>query len=139
MSGKNFSVSGLGLRYVLVGLLAFSTDIFFYVVGLSFGLQNFQAKAISFILGMNLSFFLNRAFTFRTRETQFGKVKFVSLYTFSLLVNVSINSILVMKLTQNSQFSKVLAFFAASATAIVINFVGMRYIVFKMEKRVDFD
>jgi len=139
LSDKHFSRIGLGRRYIFVGLLAFSTDVFFYIVGLSFGLPNFQAKAISFVLGMNLSFFLNRAFTFRTSETRFGKVKFVSVYMSSLAVNVSMNSFLVMKLAHDNQFSKLFAFFAASASAIVINFVGMRYIVFKLEKRVDFD
>ena len=129
----------MGLRYFFVGLLAFATDIFFYLVGLSFGLPNFEAKAISFFLGMNLSFFLNRAFTFRRSETRFGKVKFISVYMSSLAVNVSMNSFLVIKLAQDNQFSKPLAFFAASASAIVINFIGMRYIVFKLEKRVDFD
>lgn len=139
MSDKNSSLSGLGRRYIFVGILAFATDMFFYIVGLRFGLQNFQAKAISFVLGMNLSFLLNRAFTFRTGETRFGKIKFVVVYSASLAVNVLMNSFLLMKLAQDSQFSKFLAFFAASATAIVINFVGMRYVVFKLEKRVGFD
>lgn len=88
---------------------------------------------------MTLSFFLNRSFTFRTSETRFGKIKFTVVYLTALLANVSINNFLLTELAQDKQFSKLVCFLIASGTAIVINFVGLNYIVFKRQKRVDFE
>ncbi len=135
----NNNEKGVYKRYVLVGIASISTDLTLYATAISLGLQNFHAKAISFVFGMTLSFFLNRSFTFRTSETRFGKIKFMAVYLSALLANVSINNFLLTELAQDKQFSKFVAFLLASGTAIVINFVGMNYIVFKRQKRVDFE
>jgi putative flippase GtrA len=131
---RNVFTNKVGQRYLVVGFIAFATDMAVYTFGLFIGLHNSQAKAISFIFGMTLSFLLNRSFTFRRSETRYGKAKFASVYLSALVVNVSINNLLLTNLAQDNKFSKFVAFFIASGIAIIINFLGMNFIVFKREE-----
>jgi putative flippase GtrA len=76
------------------------------------------------MFGMTLSFLLNRSFTFRRSETRYGKAKFASVYLSALVVNVSINNLLLTNLVQDNQFSKFVAFFIASGIAMAKSAIG---------------
>ena len=121
----------VGSRFLLVGGVSFSVDTCLYFSGLHIGLNTALSKAISFASGMVVAFVLNKRYTFQTREGQYGKASFVTIYGASLLINISVNSLLLRELNGALLPSEWTAFLVATLISVAINFFGLKYVVFR--------
>ncbi len=119
------------LRYLAVGVVSFSIDSVLYWSFLTYGMEPAISKSISYVSGMISAFVLNKNYTFRRNETNGGKVKFFLVYLSSFSMNVIVNNAVITHFPSHIQGSKTVAFLAASAVAILINYFGMKKIVFK--------
>ncbi len=89
------------IKFVIIGVLAVLTDIICYFIILQmlpeivFGLENeVIAKAISFLCGFSVTYTLNNRWTWRkTDHTKERIIKSLLLYSVSLAINVSLNSL----------------------------------------------
>jgi putative flippase GtrA len=89
------------IKFVIIGLLAVLTDILCYFIVLNllpekvFTLDNeIIAKAISFLFGFTVTYTLNNRWTWRKNDHKKSRIlKSLILYSFSLGLNVSLNSL----------------------------------------------
>ena len=128
---RNGLVRQLG-SFVVIGVLAAVVDFGVYHLLLNLGLWVPVSKGISFILGTTTAYLLNKRFTFTGADTG-GKARFagfVALYGTTFAVNVGMNS-LVLHLLPPMNHGESLAWLVAQGTATAINFVMLRYVVFK--------
>jgi len=118
--------------FLIVGSLTVLVDFLVYR-GLH-GIGNIGvdlAKGISFITGTIFAYFANRIWTFGHKDHATGSVwRFTLLYSMTLTTNVLINGLAL------DIFSKVtgviqLAFLLATGISATINFMGMKWFVFK--------
>ncbi len=99
------------------------------------------AKAISFISGTIVAYLLNKFWTFKKPKRSHSEVaKFICLYLTTLGANVAVNR---MVLDSSSllgstlqQYSAQIAFFAATGTSTVLNYIGQKFWVFKPTDKV---
>lgn len=89
------------------------------------------ANGTAYICGMVYGFFSNRKWAFRDRRliTRETIILFTSLYIFTLLVNVSVNAIMLKFLT-GLHGDNLLSFITAISISTILNFVGLKYLVF---------
>lgn len=117
-------------KFLIVGVSAVLVDYIVYsvshpLIGVLF------AKVLSFVSGSSVSYIANKLWTFN----QGGRgnkdaIKFFLLYMFTLLVNVFINW-LVLFYFYNAFF---ISFLCATGASTVLNFLGMKFWVFKEKK-----
>jgi putative flippase GtrA len=118
--------------FVAIGALSAVVDFGFYHLLLNLGLWVPVSKGISFVLGTTTAYLLNKRFTFTGANTG-GKGRFagfVALYGTTFAVNVGVNS-LVLHLLPPLEHGTSLAWLIAQGTATAINFVMLRYVIFK--------
>ena len=130
-SSRNGLVRQLG-SFVAIGVLAAVVDFGVYHLLLNLGLWVPVSKGISFILGTTTAYLLNKRFTFTGASTG-GRSRFagfVALYGTTFAVNVGVNS-LVLQLLPPMAYDASLAWLVAQGTATAINFVMLRYVIFK--------
>ena len=117
-------------RFILVGLLAVGMDFVVY-----FGLLQVApfiplpiSKAMSFICGAIVSFTGHRSFVFKAhdRHPRYQILPFAILYGSSLIANNLVNSAVL-----NLTGIKIVAWFIAICTSTTMNFLGMKFKVFK--------
>ncbi len=122
MSNTNQQLS----RFLVAGLMAVGTDFVSYLI-LSNFLPIAVAKGSSFILGSIVAFFVNKRWTFEdSSNTGIAMVQFGILYCCTFFANVGVNHITLMWLPG----MKLIAFLAATGTSTVLNFLGMKFLVF---------
>jgi putative flippase GtrA len=118
--------------FIVVGSLTVVVDFLFYRALVWSSLLDIDlAKGASFIIGTVFAYFSNRFWTFGHQSQAPGSAwRFCALYTTTLLVNVMVNSI---ALTQPLQFniSILAAFLLATGVSATLNFIGMKFFVFK--------
>ena len=86
-------------------------------------------KTISFLVGTLYAYITNKIYTFKSNVTFINSIyKFILLYTTTLFVNVFTNSLL---LNYFNKFALQLAFIISTFLSASINFLGMKYFVFK--------
>ena len=114
----------IGLITVLIDYSTYQSMIFFeFNIGIS--------KSIGFVLGTIFSFVTNRNITFNIKNNFFEHlIKFSLLYFSSMMCNVFINNMSLWLLT-NSVKKVQISFIFATFISATINFVGMKYYVFK--------
>lgn len=120
-------------RFLVVGGSAVTTDflVYFALLHVAPGISTSVAKAISFIAGAVLAFVFNRVFVFRAEgAARTQVVPFAVLYLVSLGLNNGVNAALL-----GWGAAKALAWFFATGTSTVSNFVGMKFIVFRRQAR----
>jgi putative flippase GtrA len=90
------------------------------------------ARAISFVVGTTTAYFLNRKFTFEAGHRKgAGQVGgFVLLYTVTFFVAVGVNQLMLTVLPEFSAKPSV-AWVISQATATCINFVMLKWVVFR--------
>lgn len=90
------------------------------------------ARAISFVAGTTTAFFLNRKFTFvGGRQSGAGQIGgFIALYTVTFFVAVGMNRWM-LHLLPESVWKTTLGWVVSQATATVINFVMLKWVVFR--------
>ncbi len=145
-------------RFIVAGVSAVATDSASYFVLLNW-LEPSWAKAISFVLGSVVAYVINKFWTFSQQQKSGAEVlRFVALYLSTLGANVSVNALVLWlaslalpalglsswglsswglnswdyELGSNTlQLDKIAAFLAATGTSTVLNFIGMKFWVFK--------
>jgi len=120
-------------RFLITGVSAVLIDFAFYRLGMFFGLPPAIAKTVSFLTGTVFAYFANRHWTFEAGHlvADWHEIaRFVATYGFSLVANVGINAALLAMLGRN-EMSIGLAFIIATGVSAILNFLGMKFIVFR--------
>jgi len=133
------------MKFTLIGIFAVFVDLIFYYTFLnvlpkdsSLIIKNEEiSKALSFLCGMTFSYFLNKFWTWKKKDRSKRRVaKFALIYGISLLVNVTVNSVLIF-LLHNYKYlidlpnKYLIAFLGATCVSALINFAGQKFWVFK--------
>lgn len=132
------------LCFIVIGVLATLTDFIVYWM-LHTVLFYSLAKTISFLSGSIVAYFLNKFITFKQKHHSAREImRFAALYASTLIINVAVNSLAIILLTQFSSAMKfdfnqinitqtiiVFSFLGATAVSMVLNFIGQKYWVFK--------
>ena len=116
-------------RFFFSGCSAVATDFTVYFLLLDH-IGHSPAKLISFISGTLVAYILNKFWTFEAKQRSYIEViKFCCLYCTTMGANVGTNKLVLLL------FPKwiLLAFLAATGVSTVLNFIGMRYWVFRYE------
>lgn len=91
-------------------------------------------KGLGFIVGTVFSYFANRFWTFSQVSPGRGSpIRFVVLYTATLCANILGNS-LVLDLLMGAVFRVEAAFVIATSISAMLNFLGMKYFVFRADE-----
>ena len=130
-------------RFIVSGLCAVGTDMFFYYL-LSWFMGLSVAKGISFCLGTVTAYLMNKYYTFGQKQKSWREIgRFAVVYAVSLSANISVNFIslyvlaggtLVGETFWGADVHKLLAFLLATGTSTCINFIGQKFWVFKPNK-----
>lgn len=115
-------------RFLVVGSLTVLVDLIAYRSVLASGLAAVAAaKAAGFLAGTVFAYFANRAWTFGHADAAPGSaLRFALVYCATLLANVAVNAAVLAQGTGTTP-----AFLAATAVSAVLNFAGMKYLVFR--------
>jgi len=120
---------------LIVGITTVALDFAVYRLFLFLDTPTAPAKAAGFIAGTIFAYFANRLWTFdRAKGGRNVFAMFMGLYLTTLLINVGVNSGVILILGE-SELLLGLAFLMATGTSATLNFVGMRMIVFRNERR----
>ncbi len=113
-------------KWITVGFLSFVADYTLYIFLLNY-IQIDISKTLGVLLGILISFTMNRNWTFNSKSkvSQEAK-KFVSLYMVNLILNVLVNKY-IYYLTNDIKIS----YFISLFFTIIIGFIGQKYWVFK--------
>ncbi|HKS48155.1 MAG TPA: GtrA family protein [Amycolatopsis sp.] len=127
------------LRFALIGGFCALLDYGTYTGERALGMDSSPwvnvARAISFIVGTTTAYFLNRRFTFSAGVKQ-GKGQiggFVLLYTVTFFVAVGMNALMLQVLPQ-AGWQPTGAWVISQGTATAINFVMLKWVVFREPK-----
>ncbi len=124
------------VRFVLIGGVAACVDLGVYQLLLALGVWAPLAKGVSFILGTTTAYLLNRRFTFASSSGGGAKfLGFVVLYGSTFAVNVGVASLVLHLMDAPSVnpplIASLLSWFVAQACATTINFVVMKWVLFR--------
>ena len=119
-------------KFLAVGMIAVSLDWGIYLALVNFlGLGAVLSKSLSYIIGTMFAFAANGRLVFQSDLAPLNFLKHLLLYTFSLLAN----TLLFADWESNFSFESPIILGAALLTSTfvstVINFIGMRFWVFK--------
>ncbi len=113
-------------RFIITGILAVMTDYCSYLLLINFIAVD-VSKGMSFTLGAIVAFIFNKFWTFEYVEKAIAAViPFILLYTSTLLVNVSLNHLSLIYISE----LKTVAFLIATSASTILNFLGMKFWVF---------
>ena len=127
MATDNKQLKQESMRFLITGLLAVGIDFSSYWL-LSDVMPTDMAKACSFILGSIVAFFMNKLWTFENDDHAVNAaLQFAGLYGLTFFANVAVNHLVL----NYAVDMKLLAFLFATATSTVLNFLGMKFWVFK--------
>lgn len=118
--------------FLIVGILTVLIDYIVYR-GLVWSLPVHvdMAKAISFIVGTIFAYFANRSWTFQHQSPiKSSAIRFMMLYGLTLSINVGTNALCLM-VFEPFNYKLVLAFLIATGLSALLNFIGMKFFVFK--------
>lgn len=125
--------------FILIGIAATLIDFTLYSIFQQFVVYSI-AKTCSFLCGTTFTYLLNKFITFKqTKHSNKEVAKFATLYSLSLLANVSTNSAIIHILkTYFSSYAFlthavviIIAFVGATGISTIINFTGQKLWVFK--------
>ena len=118
----------IGVLTVLIDLFSYRFLYFYLAVDINF------AKGISFFVGTTFAYIANRFWTFEDKETVSSSIfRFISLYSATLFVNVYVNSV-TLKMLDFYFYVEYAAFIVATACSAGLNFLGMKFYVFRSDK-----
>jgi putative flippase GtrA len=123
---------GQAVRFGLVGVLNTGVDLglfFLLTHGLTFfARQPVLAKAVSYSVGLLNSYFINRAWTFRSRRRMLDTLPgFVLVNGIGLLINTGILDVALYRL----HLVELVALALATAGSLLWNFILSRWLVFR--------
>lgn len=117
------------MRFLLVGGIAVGIDAFFYVsLNRLLGWDASWAKRISFAIGAIWAFWANKYFTFGSQIwTNTEPVLFVLVYAIGWAVNSAVHDV-----TMRLSGLYWLSFLGATGASTMANFVGQKWLVFRL-------
>lgn len=122
------------MRFVLVGGFCAVLDFGTYKALIALGMDGAPlidvARALSFIVGTTTAYLLNKRFTFDGAGGLRELSSFVLLYGTTFCVAVGANRLMLV-LLPDSGWESNLAWVVSQGTATTINFVMLRYVVFR--------
>lgn len=90
------------------------------------------AKGTAFLIGTVFAYFANRIWTFNNLAFKSGSaLRFAVLYSTTLTANVVINS-QILKIFAATSMAVYIAFLGATAVSCSLNYLGMKFFVFKV-------
>ena len=114
----------IGFMTVVVDFLVYQTLISLIL------LQVALAKGLGFVSGTLFSYFANRFWTFSdTEHAKHSAIRFALLYCMTLMINILVNAG-ILDIFRDLTLVENIAFLLATATSAVINFLGMKWLVF---------
>ena len=118
--------------FVFVGASTVLIDFISYLSLIQFQVMEVDmAKAIGFLVGTTFAYFANRFWTFGNKSHALGSAwRFLALYASTLGSNVLINAF-ALKLLADRAVAFQLAFLLATGVSASLNFLGMKFFVFK--------
>lgn len=121
--------------FIVVGSLTFAIDYVVYTCMMTFVHASVElAKVIGILAGTTSAYVVNRLWTFKHTYYSIGSIgRFLMVYLVTLSINVGINSG-VLQLISGRPIAVFIAFAIAAGIAASLNFIGMRYFVFKTYK-----
>jgi putative flippase GtrA len=117
-------------RFLIVGSTTVLVDFATYTLCLALGLPIDPAKGLGFVAGTFFAYLANRFWTFDAAGTQGRFWHFLALYLTTLVINVGVNAAVV-ALVGVSTPGLGFAFVVATGVSASLNFVGMKFIVFR--------
>lgn len=117
-------------RFIIVGCSTVLLDCVFYFLLVQFGLKSSFSKGVSFTVGAIYAYVANKNFTFKNQNhsvKQFSS--FILLYFTTLSINVIVNES-ILGLFSSTSLSLIIAFMSATLVSALLNFLGMKYLVF---------
>lgn len=117
--------------FVLNGLISVAIAYAVYRGLVANGLGIVAANGIAYITGMTYGFLANKKLSFRDSSlVSANKVgRYALLHTFTLLVNVGINS-MALDATHSIPGNMLVSFLMAISVSTILNFIGLKYWVF---------
>lgn len=124
--------------FLLVGMLTVLVDFASYTALVSIAMMRIDiAKAAGFLIGTLFAYFANRFWTFGTRAHAPGSAgRFALLYLLTLAANIGVNAAALRLLDEMWGYMQ-LAFVLATGVSAVLNFIGMKWFVFKARSLVE--
>jgi len=118
------------VKYVCVGGGAVLIDFIAYMIMIErLGFNHSISKGLSYIFGALFAFAINKLWTFESaRKTHEAFIRFATLYATTFTANVLINALFLWL-----EFVPVVGFTFATATSVVLNYLGQKFWVFKGE------
>lgn len=116
------------LNGIISVMLAF---VVYWMLVFDAGLDISVSTGAAYVVGMSYGFFANKALSFqdRGRITATKVIRYVLLYLFTLVLNISIN-VTVLETFRLGDFAVFIAFMVAVSISTVLNFLGLKYLVF---------
>jgi len=119
------------IKFIIVGSFTVLIDLTIYSLLLLLDQQTVFSKAFGFSFGTIFAYFANRHFTFKGGNNSIYRfIIFLILYICSMFANVFTNELMLLILVQN-QSTIMFAFIIATSLSAVINFIGMKFIIFR--------
>jgi len=113
-------------KWFLCGVTSSTCDYFLYTFLINH-IQLDLSKLLGVLLGMQISYLLNRIWTFQSKlKVKPELKKFILLYSLCLFINVAINNI-AYGLSKNITLSFIITLFVTA----LIGFIGQKYWVFR--------
>ena len=124
-------ISSKFIIFLMGGVLSFSLDwISFLIMITFFGIEFNISKLISFLLGTLFAFYFNSRFTFRKNLYIINFYKFLSIYFFSMTINILIFSQFSSRDLPNLELRIFMGLLIATTASASMNYFGIKYFVF---------
>lgn len=120
-------------RFLIVGFTTVFIDMLIYFICVQLGINLDLSKGIGFIAGTIFAYFANKCWTFSAQGSYKRFVSFFALYTMTLGVNMGVNWA-ILNLLSASKITYIGAFLVATASSAILNFVGMKFLIFQTRK-----
>ncbi len=117
-------------RFLVVGATTVGIDLAGYSLCLALGMPIDPAKGVGFVTGTIFSYLANRHWTFSAAGGLARIARFALLYLSTLVVNVGVNAAIVWALGEG-RLALAAAFLVATGLSATLNFLGMKYLVFR--------
>ena len=117
-------------RFLVVGSTTVLVDFGFYTLCLALSMAIDPAKALGFVAGTFFAYLANRYWTFEASAVRGRLLRFLLLYLTTLAINVGVNAAVV-AFVGTSSMALGFAFVVATGVSASLNFVGMKFIVFR--------
>lgn len=119
------------ITFLVVGTLTVCVDFLSYHALLLLDVWYSLAKGLGFIFGTVFAYFANKYWTFGHVEMAVNSIiRFSILYTITLATNIIVNQS-TLSVLAGYEWRVNVAFVVATGVSAILNFVGMKFFVFK--------